>query len=54
MLANIAQATRSNSALNAFIAAAVLDLEIGESLEYRQLIKLLNTNNSGAPLTPKN
>jgi hypothetical protein len=39
MLANIAQATRSNSAINAFIAAAVLDHETGESLEYRQLIK---------------
>ena len=39
MLANVAQATRSNSAINAFIAAAVLDHETGESLEYRQLIK---------------
>ena len=39
MLANAAQATRSNAAINAFIAAAVLDHETGESLEYRQLIK---------------
>ena len=39
MLANVAQATRSNSAINAFIAAAVLDHETGESLEYPQLIK---------------
>jgi hypothetical protein len=39
MLANAAQATRSNTAINAFIAAAVLDHETGESLEYRQLIK---------------
>jgi hypothetical protein len=39
MLANAAQATRSNSAINAFIAAAVLDHATGESLEYRQLIK---------------
>jgi hypothetical protein len=39
MLANAAQATRTNSAINAFIAAAVPDHETGESLEYRQLIK---------------
>jgi hypothetical protein len=41
MLANITQATRSNSAINAFIAAAVLDHDTGESPEYRQLIKHL-------------
>eukprot|EP00956_Cyclotella_meneghiniana_P023402 scaffold45578_cov41-Cyclotella_meneghiniana.AAC.1 len=39
MLANAAQASRSNADINAFIAAAVLDHETGESLEYRQLIK---------------
>jgi hypothetical protein len=39
MLVNVAQATRSNSAINAFIAATVLDHETGESLEYRQLYK---------------
>jgi hypothetical protein len=38
-LANVAQATRANSAINAFIAVAVLDHETGESLKYRQLIK---------------
>jgi hypothetical protein len=37
MLANITQATRSNSAINAFIAAAVLDHKTGKSL--------LNINN---------
>jgi hypothetical protein len=34
-----AQATWSNSAINAFIATAVLYHETGKSLEYRQLIK---------------
>ena len=39
MLAHTAQASKTNSSFNAFIAASVLDHETGESLEYRQLIK---------------
>jgi hypothetical protein len=39
MLAHAAQASNSNSSINAFLAASVLDHETGKSLEYRQLIK---------------
>eukprot|EP00804_Cyclotella_cryptica_P031011 CCRYP_013601-RB/>CCRYP_013601-RB protein AED:0.37 eAED:0.20 QI:0/-1/0/1/-1/1/1/0/551 len=39
ILANIAQATRSTAAANALIAAAILDHNTSQSLEYHQLIK---------------
>jgi hypothetical protein len=39
MLANIALATRSSTAITALIAAVILDHDTGQSLEYRQLIK---------------
>eukprot|EP00804_Cyclotella_cryptica_P024745 CCRYP_001719-RA/>CCRYP_001719-RA protein AED:0.55 eAED:0.27 QI:0/-1/0/1/-1/0/1/0/424 len=39
MLANIAQVTHSAATTNTLIAAAVLDHDTGQSLEYRQLIK---------------